>query len=382
MTEGASPKGTVAKWADQAMFTAEPMEQTTPKVYLLSMSADPLGEIASAAKMYKGEVVRSLAEITDAERIQYFDDLTKTALNAAFETVKFHFLIEGVPRSFTHQLVRQRTAVYFQESMRFAVIDESFADRVPVPHSLRDTLSEHDLAQQNETANNGWGLKYEDVSREQRQRNMWDRAVADVEETYASLVGDGMPAEEARGLLPTDILTRIHYVTDLRNLVTHAGNRLCTQAQFGWRTVFSQIAKAIREATVTMPCGHSEPEECPAFMLLDHQLVNGTWSHSFPVHMADQIADRLFRPICYQTGKCEFMASFDRACTIRDRVTANHAIGRSSSEWHQEVSLGPSIPFHSNSYRVDVPWIGSNDEDYIPAIRPAEWLLDDGAARS
>lgn len=318
----------IQKWADKAMFEAEPMESTTPKVYLLSMSGDPLGEIASAAKMYKGEVVRSLSEVTDAERMGYFDDLTKTALNAAFETVKFHFLLEGVPRSFTHQLVRQRTAVYFQESMRFAVIDESFKDRVATPHSLRYT--DGDQARGAESSNDEW------------MRNVWDDSINHVEEAYKHLVHAGMPAEEARGLLPTDVLTRVHYVTDLRNLVGHAGLRLCTQAQFVWRTVFSQIARSIREAKMVIP---------------------GRPHIDIPVHMASQISDRLFRPICYSTGKCEFMASFDRPCSIRDRVQQNHEIGRPSSEWSQ---VG-----HTAS-----PAAG------IKPIFPAEWLLDDSAARS
>ena len=33
----------------------------------------------------------------------------------------------------------------------------------------------------------------------------------------------GVPAEDARGLLPTNIATRLHYRTDLRNLVNTAG---------------------------------------------------------------------------------------------------------------------------------------------------------------
>lgn len=335
------PGKTVARWADQAMFTAEPMTSQVPKVHLISMSADPLGEIASCAKMYKGEVVRSLAEITDAERLQYFDDLQKTVLGAAFESVKFHFLIEGVTRGFTHQLVRQRTAVYFQESTRFAVIDESFADRVGLPPSLvgtmpaakyRDEIDELELDIETNTTAAQW------------KRSKWDGAVDAMESAYKSLVEGGMPAEDARGLLPTNLLTRIHYVTDLRNLVAHAGLRLCTQAQMEWRHVFSQISVAIRNAETIIPNGMVAPV-------------------AIPVHMADQIADQLFRPVCYKTGKCEFMASFDRACSIRDRVQMNHEIGRPSSEWH-ESTVGLGMPIN------------------IAAIHPAEWLMDPSAAIS
>jgi flavin-dependent thymidylate synthase len=300
--------------------------------------------------------------VTDAERMQFFDDLTKTTLNAAFETIDFHFMIEGVPRSFTHQLVRQRTAVYFQESMRFAVIDESFEDRVAVPPSLAGTVPWEQFVRDCQAL----GIVPElNASEKQYQRKNWEKAIGAVEQTYKGLVGDGMPAEEARGLLPTDILTRIHYKTNLRNLVDHAGLRLCTQAQFIWRNVFSQIARAIREADVSMPFPRNDG--------LDGQPGVRPNVHTFPVHMADQISDRLFRPICYQTGKCEFMASFDRACSIRDRVQANHAIGRPSSEWHEPHN--PEIPFNRELE-------GPGGPEWIGPIYPAEWLMDDSAARS
>lgn len=366
--------GTVAKWADQAMFKAEPMEQTTPKVYLISMSADPLGEIASCAKMYKGEVVRSMAEVTDEERLQYFDDLTKTTLNAAFESVKFHFMIEGVTRAFTHQLVRQRTAVYFQESMRFAVIDESFADRVGLPPSLVGTTGELLDAKRKlslgEMSDDDFSSMMQYASDAERKRWNWDTAVNTVEGSYKLLVEQGMPAEEARGLLPTNVLTRIHYVTDLRNLVGHAGLRLCTQAQAEWRHVFSQIASAIREARVHVPSVFRADKESP-------------WQgQSFPVHMADQIADRLFRPICYSTGKCEFMASFDRYCSIRERVNANHEIGRPSSDWTSELDIVEGNPIVSGVGPKSVVRDEKDKPVFIGSIYPAEWLMDDGAARS
>ena len=56
----------VARFADQAMFVAEPIDVSSgPKVHLLWMTPDPLGAIAAACKMYLGEVVRDLDEVTD-----------------------------------------------------------------------------------------------------------------------------------------------------------------------------------------------------------------------------------------------------------------------------------------------------------------------------
>lgn len=330
----------VQRWADAAMFTSEPMQTQKPKVYLLDMTQDPLGEIAACAKMYKGEVVTHRSQVTDEERLQYFQDGTKTVLGAPFEAVNFHFLFEGVTRAFTHQLVRQRTAVYFQESMRFAVVQDHFADRVGLPPSLDGTHSWEDDEGMAAEAEEG-GLWHE-PTQAQQWRNRWDEATKAVEDAYSAMVRDGMPAEDARGLLPTNIMTRVHYITNLRNLIQHAGNRLCTQAQFEWRYVFNEIIGAIKHARV--------------------QIMRSNGRHSDEaVYMREHLA-KLFAPVCYQQGKCGFKASFDRACTIRDRVDMNAEIGRPSSEWHKST-VGLGYPIN------------------IAPIYPAEWALDPTAAR-
>lgn len=319
------------RWADRAMFQAEPITpEDGPKVYLLSMSADPLGEIASTCKMYKGEVVRSLSEVTDEERLYYLQQVSKTKLKAPFEFVKFHFLLEGVTRAFTHQLVRQRTAAYAQESMRFAV---PVQDGVSLPVGLPPSLSGIEPW-------SGKGIPTND----QQRLTTWTEAVTEIEDAYTRLINMGVPAEDARGLLPTNILTRVHYTTDLRALLDHAGNRLCTQAQFEWRLVFAQIVEAIRNGMTTYG--------------------TATGSETRNVYMADELAE-LFRPVCYATGKCEFKADFDRACSIRDRVTAFHDAGVTSEHWHSDHNF-------PRGRAMSAP---------LMPIKPGEWLLDHTAAR-
>ena len=90
--------------------------------------------------------------------------------------------------------------------------------------------------------------------------------------------------------------------------------------------------------------------------------------------------------VCYQTGKCEFGAEFDRKCSIRNRVTANADIGRSSTEWAEEyedaaamagavvAGVGPTSVIRAGEG-------GSGSPVFIGAIQHREWLLDPGAAR-
>lgn len=366
------PGNEVQKWADDAMFRSESHDASTgPRVHLLHMTADPLAAIAACAKMYKGEVVRSFADVTHAERREYLAEMQKTKLKMPLEAVQLHFMLENVSRAFTHQLVRQRTAAYAQESMRFAVV-EDMTEAVSLPPSLAGTqpLGDWLLA-------NGWTEQYhpaarvEDfverhASREQRWRFKWDSAVGTISDVYNYLVNDGMPAEDARGLMPTNIVTRVNYITNLRGLLDHAGNRLCTQAQFEWRLVFSQIAHAIR----TYGQHNARLEGWRRTEGNDDYLAAGLgWLDSGDTWQYEAIAD-LLQPVCYQTGRCAFEASFDRKCSIRDRVQMNAAHGCPSSEWGEDhAASAPREP------RTDAEAL------LIPGISPREWLADPTAAR-
>ncbi len=294
----------IQKYADQAMFQAAPIDEDAkdstgniiPKVHLLWMTPDPLGAIAAMSRMYIGTPTYDLADITDEERVRFFEDMQNTHLKAPLEAVKLHFFIEGVTRSFTHQMVRQRTAAYAQESLRFAVKD-NMKNEIAKPPSVAQ-LPEDDP-----------------------RRVVWDKIVDDIDEGYNQLIGAGVPAEDARGLLPHAITTRLNYVTDLRALADHAGNRLCTQAQFEWRYVFLGIVDAIR---------NYNPYKHLRFVTqIDEDRV-----FSDPSWQFHRLADSgLFRPICYQLGKCPVKASFDRGCTIRERVDMHEKSGTPSSEW-------------------------------------------------
>lgn len=358
----------VQKWADVAMFTAEPIDVAKgPTVELLSCNNDPLGTIASVAKIYKGESVSSLAQITDDERRFYLADVRKNVLSAPLEFVNFHFLISGVTRGFTHQMVRQRTATYGQESMRFAV-----KETMPVgyPPSLNGTVSWPDwmtkctrdlyptwdgnggslTEQQAQLAD---AFAHDQASKEQLWRKTWDYCVEHISHSYNELVNSGMPAEDARGLAPTNVLTTINYNTSLRGLSEHAGLRLCTQAQFEWRLVWAKMLQAIRDYGKTQ-WYTTEPE-------------NGVLVSNQSDWQFDELAS-IFKPICYKTGKCEFMSDGDRFCSIRDRVQANHKIGNPSSNWDSPTHVKP----HPD---------GSDREFWIGAISDDEWMLDDKAAR-
>ncbi|QFG08219.1 ThyX-like thymidylate synthase [Gordonia phage GretelLyn] len=360
----------VRKWVDPFMFEAEEInEDTGPEVYLLAGNPDPLGSIAAAAKAYMGEFVGSLSEVTDAERRHYLTEIQKTALAMPLEAVQFHFRIKGVTRGFTHQMVRQRTAAYSQESTRFAV-----KSGVPVgrPPSLDGTLSEQEwweaegpIVPSNHISKEEYVERY--ATKEQRWRFKWDEINAQIAAFYNGVVADGMPAEDARGILPTNLLTQLNYITNLRNLQVEGGKRLCTQAQFEWRIVWAKMVEAIREYGSRQSYLKPDPNGP------DHPPLLRPSAWQF-----EELA-KIFKPVCYLEGSCPFNASFDRKCSIRSRVEQNAAANRPSTEWAKPHYVSNGDCTDEDEMRQGVYHKGWDLG--IEPIHPAEWLLDPKAAR-
>ncbi len=316
------PKQDLVRWADSQQYLREPIPEESRRkitVSLINPPRDPFGHLVALNGIYEGKVIRSLNDprVTDEARRKAFDDLAKTALSGPMESIQFHFLIEGLTRSITHQMVRSRFSFFAQESLRFGVPEGDWTEEIPLPPSLA-------------------GLKEDDP-----KRVIWDQTIKAIAKGYDALVNDGIPAEEARDLLPHAMPTRIHWVLDLRTLLLEAGKRTCTQAQFPWRVIFGEMAKALREVAVNES---------------DWQQAD-SWQYEL---MAEKI-----RPVCYQAGKCTFMAQFDRSCTIRERVEQFAKAGVPSSEWG----------------RAHVADTGPDSAILIHPIQPREWAADPGAAR-
>jgi len=340
------------------------------------MTPDPLGAAAAMQAMYTGKVARSLSDITRAERESLIPDMQKSVLKAPMEAIKLHFMIEGVTRAFTHQMVRQRTAVFAQESMRFAVVGEQQDIPVEIPPSIAQGRTWRQARNQMLDAHPGLNSDHarkmiiEGASEADLARWKWDEAQAAIQDAYQYLVNKGIPAEDARGLLPTNVKTRLNYVTDLRNLQGAAAVRLSTQAQFEWKAVIAAMARAIREynpydqLVKASASGWPDSETMVAKDFIAWMQDSERWQY--------EAISNLFRPICYQTGKCEFMGSADRSCTIRSRVQAFHANNVPSEFWHDAVKYtdedGPHL-------------IEDADGAPLQPIHPSEWLNDPTAAR-
>lgn len=149
-----------------------------------------------------------------ADKQQEHLDYMLDTIKSSWEFVDYTFRIEGVTRAFTHQLVRTRTGSYAQQAMR--VVDARGFE-VNQPDSVKANIRGATL--------------------------VWDVAVDQMMTAYAAMVDWGVPMQDARGILPTNIETSIMAKFNLRTLHEMAKLRLCTRTQDEYQDVF----RAMRE---------------------------------------------------------------------------------------------------------------------------------------
>jgi thymidylate synthase (FAD) len=133
------------------------------------------------------------------------------------EHVSFSFGIEGISRACSHQLVRHRVASFSQQSQRY-VKEEAF-DYITPP-----SITERAFAP------------------------MFHRAMERAQEEYTKLIEAGVPAEDARFLLPNACETKIVVTMNARELLHFFRVRTCNRAQWEIRGMAKQMLALCKEA--------------------------------------------------------------------------------------------------------------------------------------
>ncbi len=154
---------------------------------------------------------RDVFKLTDIQKEEALKYVFGT-IGSSLEFVDYTFLIEDVTRAFTHQLVRHRVGTSFaQQSLRTV--------NVRYFESL-NTCEEGSLA----------SLIYEE-------------GMIEIKNHYNRCIEQGAKPQDARGLLPTNILTNILFKANLRTLSGIMNVRLCYKTQ----GEFQDVAKAMRD---------------------------------------------------------------------------------------------------------------------------------------
>ena len=200
------------------------------EVTLLSHSEDPMRSLYMAYRTcYSQLTPQQVAARIEDERIPrekmqaFIVERLKTGHSSPLEQVWFEFGISGVSRAFSHQFVRHRVGISFeQQSQRYVTYKKG-----EFPYTIPKTVEKAGMAEKMEELFGQAGALYEE------------------------LVAAGVPAEDARFLLPNATTTNFKITVNFQSLLHICDLRLCTRAQWEFRRVAAllraEVAKAVPE---------------------------------------------------------------------------------------------------------------------------------------
>jgi thymidylate synthase (FAD) len=165
------------------------------------------------------EIFRRAAagEIEPAKMQRLISNVIESGHGSTIEHIVFTFGITGVSRTLSHQLVRHRAGVAFdQQSQRYVTYKQA-ATMEP------QTIVDADPA----------------------VRQRYEDQVAASMSLYEELVAAGIPGEDARFVFPNATRTNLVMTANLRALIHMSGLRLCTMAQWEIRRLFQLIRHEI-----------------------------------------------------------------------------------------------------------------------------------------
>jgi thymidylate synthase (FAD) len=151
--------------------------------------------------------------ITRAQMLDFIEKRLQTGHASPLEQVWFEFGIAGVSRAFSHQFVRHRMGISFEQQSQRYVTFKGGEFPYTVPESVKKA---------------GFASDYEAE---------FDR----VAELYDRMVASGVPAEDARFVLPNATNTNFKVTVNYLELLHIADLRLCTRAQWEFRKVVAMM---------------------------------------------------------------------------------------------------------------------------------------------
>lgn len=188
------------------------------KVKLLACTQNA-DDICAAAgnSCYSDRASAEIMGTIDSEKV--LDRIVGMGHHSVIEHAVFTFSVEGVSRALTHQLVRHRMASYSQQSQRYVSLD---APTFVTPHTVEGDPEAERV--------------YNDV-----MDAIWDG--------YRRLEAMGIPAEDARYLLPNGCTTNITITMNARELLHFFSLRCCNRAQWEIREMADQMLEICREVS-------------------------------------------------------------------------------------------------------------------------------------
>lgn len=186
-------------------------------VQLIASTPNPeqICGVAAMVCRHADEAQSNVAEEYDNDRlIKLCMECKNSGHLSVFEHASFTFFISGISRVCSHQLVRHRLASYTQASQRANISDNT-------GYIMPSTIPE-------------------------KMTKVYAMYCDDGVNLYNKLVGDGVPGEDARFLLPQAFTTSIVVTMNARELLHFFELRLCEKSQWEIRELANEMLDQVK----------------------------------------------------------------------------------------------------------------------------------------
>ena len=182
-----------------------------PVVHLISKPENMLKTVYTACRTcYSADMpINIYNDANDEEKmLKLIERVISSGHYSTIEHIQVSFAISNVSRACTHQLVRHRHMSFSQKSQRYVKEKGQFDYIIPPTIEKNPELKEKFV-----------------------------NFMGEISKIYTEFTDAGIPAEDARFVLPNATSTSLVASLNLREMIHLANLRLCTRAQYEIRTM-------------------------------------------------------------------------------------------------------------------------------------------------
>lgn len=197
------------------------MEQRNnkPIVKLISKPENILKTVYTACRTcYSAQSPVDMYEndVDEEKMLKLIKNVVASGHHSTIEHIQISFAISNVSRACTHQLVRHRLMSFSQKSQRYVQEKGQFDYIIPPT-----------------------------IDKNPELREKFIKFMSEISDKYQEFVDAGIPAEDARFVMPNAAASSLVASLNLRELIHLAQLRLCTRAQYEIRTMVKAMCDEI-----------------------------------------------------------------------------------------------------------------------------------------
>ena len=189
------------------------------EVKLIAKPENLLKTIYTACRTcYSADSPINIYDSTDDEEkmLNLISKVISSGHYSTIEHIQVSFAISNVSRACTHQLVRHRHMSFSQKSQRYVKEKGQFDYIIPPTIEKNPELKER-----------------------------FEQFMGEISKTYLEFTEAGIPAEDARFVLPNAAASSLVASLNLREMIHLANLRLCTRAQYEIRLMVKGMCDAL-----------------------------------------------------------------------------------------------------------------------------------------